>query len=264
MEEWILYMGIGTVILLVIGISIILGLYLSGYYKKTRSSGKKKIKSIEPKEPIIENYEIGPAIWLHNHLKKPLEAIYYPPDGKSNIILYPLISPETVVGIPKEELEKQGVVKGGKIQFRLKEDEMIQYTAGNTTEGSQIYNDYLLEDITLPKNIYIGLTTTKTLHFTSPVIFGGVYEMTFINIHNRLSIPLTFNGHIHVPANGRVIYNGYNLDGGVAVGEILSNDEGFFNPFEIEIPVSDVYFGVVSDQDLPVYQGNKYLWQGKL
>lgn len=224
------------------------GIYLFKPNKKT--TPKKKIQST----PKVENYDIGPALWLYNYLNKELTAIYYSPDGKTSEVLYPSIKPETTVGIPKEKLDKLGVIKGGKIQFKLNEN----------GETQDIYDDYLIEDLSLPKNIYIGLITTKTLHFTSPVIYGGVYEMTFINIHNRLSIPLTFNGHIHVPANGRVIYNGYNLDGGVAVGEILSNDEGFFNPFEIEIPVSDVYFGAVSDQNLPVYQGNKYLWQGKL
>ena len=81
--------------------------------------------------------------------------------------------------------------------------------------------------------------------------------MKDVRIHNRTRSPLSFNGHVRVEPKSFIIFNG--TDGaGVHGGTRLHNDEGIFDDFEIEQPISDLYYGIISDIEYPVYQGDIY------
>jgi hypothetical protein len=249
LKQYFQYSMDGTLYTVAIAIALflflVLGVTLVEYPRK------RSLKSPMLMAPKVESFH--PKLIVYNYLQKPISLSYYSPDGKKSRLLKNFIPPETNMPI------EGNIEKGGRVQVRLQ--------PSISSEPVHIYRDYLIVKDEFPLNLHVGMITTKKLHFTSPVIYGGLLEMRYINIHNRMDVPLELNDHIVVPPNSRVIYNGVitgNEGGGVGVGEVFTDKKGIFPQFEIEMPITDLYYGVISDKEVPFYQGDKYLWNGAI
>lgn len=77
-------------------------------------------------------------------------------------------------------------------------------------------------------------------------------DMPELRIHNLTSRPLMFNGHIMIPPRDTITYTGREQSG-IQAGFLLVNDDQIFQDFQIMRPVTDVYYGVIFDKDVPVY-----------
>lgn len=250
MSDTIIYISgglVATILVFVLVIFFVLGII---NYRERRKYRKQPKATLVPlKESYVDAEYARDGLTIYNYLEVPIEAIYYDPKGKSKFTLHPFIPAQTYVSIAKSNVSLE---KGGRVQFF--------YKPSKNAESRRIYKDYVITNPNLPQEIHVGMVTTKSLNFTSPVIYAGAYEMRFIIMHNRLDIPITINGHIRIEPGQFYKYDGYIRDGGASVGEIFRNDEGYFPPIEIEIPVTDLYFGVVDDKPLAIYQGQRYLW----
>jgi hypothetical protein len=206
------------------------------------------------------------GLTIHNYLELPLTAIYLHPDGKREQVLHKYIRPERQETIPWVDINLQ---KGGKIRFiAIREPErrdsphraVLRNVASSKPIEEDIFYDYLITDPKEP-DIHVGMVTTKKLNYLSPTVFGGgSHEITQLWIHNRGKVPLSFNGHINVPAGETIIYDGTGsfAPSGVSIGSSLKNDNGYYGDLLIDRKISDVYYGVISKKSLPVYQGSQY------
>ncbi len=112
----------------------------------------------------------------------------------------------------------------------------------------KIFADYVL---TLNEQIlYIGLVTTKYQYMATS--YWPIKDMPELRIHNLTAVPLSFNGHIVVPPREMMTYEGREQSG-IAAGFVMNNDEDIFLPFQIRRPVTDIYYGIISNQWLPTY-----------
>ncbi len=112
-----------------------------------------------------------------------------------------------------------------------------------------IVGDYMIGGH-IPDNIYIGQVITKDNVRTTD--YWPIKDMPEIRIHNLTGIPLQFNGHIVVPPRQAITYTGREQSG-IAAGFVLQNNENIFKKFQVKRPVTDVYYGVMSDHLMPTY-----------
>ena len=106
-----------------------------------------------------------------------------------------------------------------------------------------------------PKELHLGMISTRYQQGTglapSVNVMNGI---PFIDIHNVTNRPLQFNDRIIVPPRGQYRYSGlYHY--GVPLGQYLKNNDGIFPTFQILKPISDIFYGVVSDRAQPAYGG---------
>lgn len=104
------------------------------------------------------------------------------------------------------------------------------------------------------KKIYLGQVTSRNIvkNFGRTSIGGG-YGQPFINIHNLTLLPLKIN-NFEIPPYSIGRYKGpYHM--GVELGTVLQNKDGLYLDFIILKPITDVYYGLVSTYDQPLYGG---------
>ena len=128
----------------------------------------------------------------------------------------------------------------------------------------RILKDYVITN-SQQKELNVGMVNTRQLFFESSVFKGTVYEIPKIRIHNRGKFPLHFNGHILVDPGCVYTYSGIgDMPAGVPTGTILRNNEGIYGDFKIMRPITDIYYGLISEYKVPLYSGKSYLEPGDL
>lgn len=198
----------------------------------------KKPNNLRTETPYFEKF----GITIKNHLNKPLKIIRLG-DKKA---------PKTITTIRPKMYEALNwtlldLEKGDKLRFLV--------------DNNRVTRDYYITDIKLTPKLEVGLTTSAMLNYMSPTIFGGgSHEIQQLWIHNKGLVPLTFNGHIRVPAKTTIRYDGTGsfAPSGVAIGSTLKNDEELYDDFLIDRKISDIYYGLISKENIEPYQGSTY------
>ena len=75
-----------------------------------------------------------------------------------------------------------------------------------------------------------------------------------VRIHNHTNLPLFLNENIKVLPQNQIKYTGRNHFG-VPLGTLLIDRKGIFPIFRIEREITDIFYGIVSDLEQPLYGG---------
>lgn len=172
-------------------------------------------------------------IKITNNLKIPLHIMVFDDDNK---------------------VYDKGVIQAYDVKiFDLKNNTKIVRFLSNSNIISNsnttcIIGDYQFCNST--KEIILGkIIAKKQIVASGYVTWKDMPELRF---HNLTSRPLIFNGHIMVPPRDTITYTGREQSG-IQAGFLLVNDDQIFQDFQIMRPVTDVYYGVIFDRDVPVY-----------
>lgn len=198
---------------------------------KPSQNNKSSHKEIAQEFP--KRREIPSTFSVFNYLKKP---VYLEIDGKRILAIQAQdkasIS-EAVVATMfiRGKLCKIFIdVPGNPILF-------TQYTL-NVPEGETI------------RALHIGMVTGKWVGASEDYNIGktgnAVQGMPFIHIHNWGEGTLRLNENINVPPNQTATYSGRDHMG-VRLGTVLKDANNIFPNYIIRTPITDLYYGVVSD-----------------
>jgi len=124
--------------------------------------------------------------------------------------------------------------------------------------GDMVFGDYVTDlqsnTTEYPTTLYIGRAIAKRQIYATgyPVIKDNMPE---IRIHNLTSIPLKFNkrrGDRYLLAEPRTMttYTGYEQNG-IDTGFVLKNEDGIFDDFVINKKITDIYYGIISENFIP-------------
>ncbi len=225
---------------IIVGVVIYVNCFAPSHQEKLISTDR-----LAPK-PLQTGFKIN------NYLEIPLRISYYDPLMKKRIDGIE-VNPNSSKMVGWSQIT---IRKGGRFSFE-------GYLDRNKMP-IRVLKDYGVVNKN-QKELNIGMVNTRELFFESSVFKGTVYEMSKIRIHNRGKIPLTFNGHIFVDAGCVYTYSGTgDMPRGVPMGIVLRNGEGIYEDFKIMRPITDIYYGLISEYKVPLYSGKSYLEPGDL
>ncbi len=108
--------------------------------------------------------------------------------------------------------------------------------------------------------LHIGQITTRfsggTWDDQMVVSSNAVQGRPYIRIHNATNLPLRLNNNILVKPNEMTRYSGRHHFG-VPLGLVLTDIDRRYRQIQITKPVTDVYYGIISEAPQPLYGG----WQ---
>jgi hypothetical protein len=154
-------------------------------------------------------------------------------------------------GIIKERGEK-GVSESEKLSS-FKSGNLIKIYTVENNDNKKAYSEVYIDtkEKEFIKSLNIGMITTRFTGSTDSFRYSvtasvAVSGQPWIKIHNLTQQELRLNGHISVPPNSAIRYEGY-LDHGIPLGTYFRDDSGKYPEFQYLQPHSDLYYGVVSD-----------------
>ena len=190
----------------------------------------------------------GSDFFVYNYLNKPVQI-------------------DIVQGIPQifidriEPHQRRGVKMSDVVKY-LRSGAMFQIYVLDPTKGRILFSNYSID---LPKDatiraLHIGMITSKWVGATQDYKFipglNAVQGRPWIKIHNRTALNLHINNNIDISPYGTLRYSGRDHFG-VRLGTIFTDQEGIFPSWKFKVPATDVYWGVVSDLQMPLFAG----WQ---
>ena len=106
--------------------------------------------------------------------------------------------------------------------------------------------------------LHVGMVTMRTNpNGNYDHVIGNVQGMPRLYVHNTTLLPLNFENPLCVQPESVVKYTGRDHNG-VPLGLLLEEESGLYPSITVRKPVTDIYFGVVSDLQQPMYGG----WDG--
>lgn len=240
------------VFVLIVVTGIVLVMIFSMTPRNT-SSIKSEVETHNPKE----NYKKGDGddvFPIYNYLNKSirLKVIWTNGDQSGE---YPLavIPPRSVKTFPLDKIQAY-LTSGMKIDI---------YTFDRSKPGipDRYYSSYKMnvpEDTTI-KMLHIGMITSRWVGADGDFNIGkpgmtAVQGMPWIKIHNYTNYPLAINENINISPGGILRYAGRDFYG-VRLGTVFKDQDGIFPDYIFTIPATDVYYGVVSDIQQPLFGG---------
>ena len=242
-KETYAYIGIGVGLLVIFIIVLVVWLVIRKRDKKGGSSGNTPKMATDPATPK------GSDFYIYNYLNKPVRLDVVTPG-----ITEPFI--ESIAPHSRRGLRMSTVVK----YFRAGAYFKI-YVLG-LPQGPVHYSDYSID---LPKGttiraLHIGMITSRWVGATQDYNFkpgvNAIQGRPWIKVHNRTALNLHINNNIDISPYGTLRYSGRDHFG-VRIGTIFTDQEDIFPPWKFDIPATDVYWGVVSDLQQPLFGG----WQ---
>ena len=139
--------------------------------------------------------------------------------------------------------------------------------SGSPERGGAAHDDYVFltkYKINHPvSEIHIGQITTRfsggTWDDQMVVASNAVQGRPYIRIHNPTMIPLRLNNNILVEPNSVLFYTGRHHFG-VPLGLVLKDVDGLYPRLQLTKPITDIYYGIVSDTPQPIYGGWQKVW----
>lgn len=123
--------------------------------------------------------------------------------------------------------------------------------------GSKPFIEYTF--IKYNKAIHIGGITSRWVGADqdSTIIPANAQQgRPYIRVHNFTSVNLNLNEGFTIPPHSTRHFKGRDHLG-VRLGTVLVDNDSNFSKWKMMVPITDVYFGVVSEVDQPSYGG----WQ---
>ena len=244
---------IAFTLIVLIGLAVVLVLLMGP--GKHASSGS---KNTTPPKPVRENFHHGNDFQIYNYLDKSIrvEVLRKNKDGVTYGKPLPLarnIQPRKSQGFKMKSIERNLTMDS---LFRV-------YTFDETKPGlgEEFYSEYRLDvpEGTTIKNLHVGMITSRWVGADSDFNIGkpglnAVQGLPWIKIHNMTSRPIALNNNINISPGGTLRYSGRD-NFGVRLGTVFKDQDGVFPDYIFTVPATDVYYGVVSDIQQPLFGG---------
>jgi len=163
------------------------------------------------------------------------------------------IQPRKSYGLKMRTVERY--LQGGS-KFRV-----YTFDESQPGKGEELYSEYQLEAPggTTIKNLHVGMITSRWVGADGDYNIGSpglnaVQGLPWIKIHNMTDRPLALNENINISPGGTLRYTGRDHFG-VRLGTVFKDPDGIFPEFIFTVPATDVYYGVVSDIQQPLFGG---------
>lgn len=237
--------GVGLIVLLIIGV-------VAWVVVKTRDSkASRNPKELPRKLPDDPATPRGSDFYIYNYLNKPIQI-----DLVSTGITRPFIS--SISARRRRGLKMSTVVN----YFRNGSSFRISVLDVPGESEPLHFSDYSLDlpPGTTIRALHVGMITSRWVGATQDYKFipalNAVQGRPWIKIHNKTAINLHINNNIDISPRGTLRYSGRDSFG-VRIGTIFADQQGIFPPWKFTVPATDVYWGVVSDLQQPLFGG----WQ---
>lgn len=215
-------------------------------------------KSNGDERPNIKSNIYGNDFQIYNYLNKSICIDILQKHGKVDAYEKPLrlvenIRPRKSQGLKIDAVEKY--FESGN-RFRV-------YTFDERSPGlnEEFYADYEIDtpEGTTIKDLHIGMITSRWVGANDDFNIGkpglnAVQGLPWIKIHNYTDRVLVLNNNINISPKGTLQYTGRDHFG-VRLGTVFSDQDGIFPDYIFTIPATDVYYGVVSDIQQPLFGG---------
>ena len=239
---------------------IIVGVILSRFIF-TRSPPSSNI-ALEEGFSSKRDRTVGYDFYIYNYLTNHTIRVEIAENDSENtpFVLADGVAPGERYGITKDQSLK-AFTEGGLVKVYTR-----RVTAeGESTEDWELYTTLRI-NIDGIKSLRIGMVTTLWKagdpgHTVQQAGSGGVQGMPHIRIHNLAEVPLSLNYNIRIPPKETLHYRGEHALG-VRLGLILKDNNGMYPTTQINKPVTDLYYGVISDIAQGLYGGLSYTPHG--
>lgn len=129
-----------------------------------------------------------------------------------------------------------------------------------------LHQQNVLQEYTARKNmrkVIIGQVIGYNVTQGSSVYKSIIPEMHHLRIHNLTSVNINLDNSIIVPPatcdNRYTPYHGLgNLRRGFRLGQFIIDDTKLFSTKRLTHLVTDLYYGVISSEELPFYMGQNF------
>lgn len=253
-------MSKGVVIAIVLFIVLVVAAVITVviYEERKKSDGKSQTSTqnlSEPSEPS-EVLEEGNEFYIYNYTTKSIciKGMVDIRGMKRVDTLVSDIHPSSKRGFTLSSVEKY--LRSGSM-FKI-------YTFDTFAPGlgKKLFAEYEIdtpEDTTI-RALHVGMVTSRWVGADADYNIGkpgnAVQGLPWIKIHNRTQYPLSINNNINISPGGTLRYTGRDHRG-VRLGTVFEDQDRIFKNFIFTIPATDIYYGVVSDIQQPLFGG----WQ---
>ena len=240
--------------IIIVVIIILVCIFLAFFcLRKTKDTHKTK----SPNKPLRENFisENG-DFKIYNYLNKPVQ-----------IHLLDIENGEMSGIKPKVLIDHLEARKTKNIKMEVaskhftKGNGVIVYT--HESDGElKMFSEYKFDvpEGTTIKSLHVGMVTSRWVGADQDSVYipgaNAVQGRPWIKIHNLTDETLSLNYNIDISPGGTLRYSGRDHFG-VRLGTIFKDQNNVFPDFIFTIPATDVYYGVTSDIQQPLFGG----WQ---
>ena len=223
------------------------GIFLVLMMKKTDRSSPKST------EKEKEKFKYGNDFHIYNYLNRSIRIDVLNDKGQKMDVLVENIYPKKSQGFSIGPIEKH--LKSGS-RFRI-------YTFDESKPGKEpeFYSEYKINtpEGTTIKNLHIGMITSRWVGADGDFNIGkpglnAVQGLPWIKIHNFTDRPIALNNNINISPGGTLRYSGRDHFG-VRLGTVFKDQDGIFPDYIFTVPATDVYYGIVSDIQQPLFGG---------
>ena len=213
---------------------------------QTYKSTKKEVKRTFIKR---EGFSHASDFYIYNYLLAAIRVNVLFPDGREET-LETRIPGKSKRGFKIKTIEK----------YFNQEHKLRIYTLGKE-DSFTIFGDYQFatpED-TCIKALHVGMVTSRWVGADADYNIGkpglnAVQGLPWIKIWNTTDTTLSLNNNIDISPGGMMRYPGRDHLG-VRLGTVFKDQRGVFPDYIYTIPATDVYYGVVSDLQQPLFGG---------
>ena len=192
---------------------------------------------------------------ITNHLIQPISVYLIEPGSAPTTTTAPrhlmTIDPSSVAFLDRKVADMT-FIRGNMIRVYTRDESGSErlfstYSFKNIPEGESI------------NKLHIGMITSRWVGANSDFNIGkpglnAVQGLPYIKIHNRTDYTITLNGAIRISPGGTLLFTGRDHFG-VRLGTVFDDDNQIFPQFIFTVPATDVYYGIVSDIEQPLFGG---------
>lgn len=214
----------------------------------------KHTTSVNKQQKKYEGFKKGNDFHMYNYLHKPIKVtVQNNINNTSNKIQIHIaadrIESKSSRGFQMKDIEKY-LQQGSKFIIHTIEKGIPKYFG--------TYKIDTPKDTTI-KMLHIGMITSRWVGANGDYNIGkpglnAVQGLPFIKMHNMTDVPLSINQGINISPNGILRYTGRDHFG-VRLGTIFKDQNNVFPDFIFTVPATDVYYGIVSDIQQPLFGG---------
>jgi len=199
-----------------------------------------------PVAASVESFQLGRDFYLYNYLNYPISVEVSSEGFKETL---PDIPSRGRIGLTAEYVAEH--FRGGTALGVF-----VKTPSERVHLSDHVLN--LSEDTTI-KALHIGMVTSRWVgagHDDKFIPPDAQQGRPWIKIHNMTNAPLALNNNLIITPRTTFLYKGRDHYG-VRLGTIFRDQRDIFPEYRFETPATDIYYGVVSDIQQPLFGG----WQ---
>jgi hypothetical protein len=226
-------------------------IYVLVYMRKKTPKPKSPTPEETPNRESFEAPSRTPVFGIYNYLNRSirLKGVY----GNSKPEDIGFVRPHSLKTFRRAVIERY-LIAGSRIEV---------YTFDEDRSGlkERYFGSYEMKvpEGTTIRMLHVGMITgrwvgSNAIDTAYNPGYHAVQGQAWIKIHNLTDFPLALNENINISPGGVLRYSGRDHFG-VRLGTVFRDQDGIFPDYIYTIPATDIYYGVVSDIQQPLFGG---------